>query len=117
MKNILIKLSGNSPKTLILALFVLIILASGQDVVKAQITVSEKIPQYLFNRFADGIVVKKSGDTVGSLLNYNIVTEEMIFIDNNRYLALGNLQSIDTVYLNNMIFLPAGNAFYELAVI
>lgn len=85
--------------------------------VKAQISVSEKIPQYLFNRFAEGIVVKKSGDTVASLLNYNIVTEEMIFIENNRYLALGNLQSIDTVYLNNMIFLPAENAFYELAVI
>ncbi len=117
MKNILIKLSGNRTKTLMLTLFVLITLASGQDVVNAQITVSEKIPQYLFNRFADGIVVKKSGDTVVSLLNYNIVTEEMIFIDNDRFMALGNLQSIDTVYLNNMIFLPAGNAFYELAVI
>ncbi|MBN1388999.1 MAG: hypothetical protein JW965_11170 [Bacteroidales bacterium] len=117
MKNLLLKLNSSSPAKLTLVLFIFIILISGNDVVKAQITVSDNIPQYLFNRFADGLIVKKSGEKVLASLNYNIVTEEMIFLENDRFMALGNLQSIDTVYLNNMIFLPAGDAFYELAVI
>ena len=101
---------------LTIVFFILTTLISGQDTVRAQITVSDNIPQYLFNRFAEGLIVKKSGENVLASLNYNIVTEEMIFIENNRFLALANLQSIDTVYLNNMIFLPAADAFYELAV-
>jgi len=117
MNNILLKTDENRPVKLTLVLFILIFLISGQNVIKAQITVSDNIPQYLFNRFADGLIVKKSGENVLTSLNYNIVTEEMIFIENNRFLALGNLQSIDTIYLNNMIFIPAGDAFYELAVI
>jgi hypothetical protein len=116
MNNILMKASTNRTIKLALVLFILTTLITGQDTIRAQITVSDNIPQYLFNRFADGLIVKKSGENVLATLNYNIVTEEMIFIENDRFLALGNLQSIDTVYLNNMIFLPAPEAFYELAV-
>lgn len=112
----LLKFSIASQKTFILPIFLLITFLSGHTLVNAQITVSDNIPQYLFNRFAEGVVVKKGGDKIVTPLNYNIVTEEMIFIDDGRYLALGNLPSIDTVYLNNMIFLPSQDAFYELAV-
>ncbi len=115
MRDIFTKITGKSCKTL--TLFILIALLSGQYLANAQITVSDNIPQYLFNRFAEGIVIKKGGDKIVTPLNYNIVTEEMIFIEDDRYLALGNLSSIDTVYLNNMIFLPSQDAFYELAVI
>lgn len=82
----------------------------------SQIKVSDDIPQYLFNRFSEGLVVKKSGEQIVAELNYNIATEEMIFIQDDRFLALGNLSSIDTVYLNNMVFLPEDNKFMELAV-
>lgn len=82
----------------------------------SQIKVTDDVPQYLFNRFSEGLVVKKSGEKVVAELNYNIATEEMIFIQDDSYLALGNLNSIDTVYLNNMVFLPADDKFLELAV-
>ncbi|MCF8222386.1 MAG: hypothetical protein K9J25_04505 [Bacteroidales bacterium] len=82
----------------------------------SQIKVSDDIPQYLFNRFTDGLVVKKSGEKVVAELNYNIATQEMIFKQDGQFLALGNLNSIDTVYLNNMVFIPSDNIFLELAV-
>lgn len=82
----------------------------------SQIKVSDDIPQYLFNRFSEGLVVKKSGEEVVADLNYNIVTQEMIFLQDGRYLALGNLNAIDTVYLNDMVFLPGEKMFLELAV-
>lgn len=82
----------------------------------SQIKVSDDIPQYLFNRFTDGLVVKKSGEKVVAELNYNIATQEMIFKKDGRFLALGNLNTIDTVYLNNMVFIPYDNMFLEFAV-
>lgn len=85
-------------------------------VAKAQNAISERIPQYLFSEFADGMVVKKNGEKVVTPLNYNVVTEEMIFTRDDKYLALGGVSSIDTVYLNGMVFLPVDNKFYELAV-
>lgn len=83
--------------------------------INAQVKVSDKVPQYLFSAFADGIVVKKNGEKVVARLNYNIVTEEMIFIDNGMFLAMDGNASVDTVYLNNMVFIPAEKAYYELA--
>lgn len=97
---------------LVIPVFMLLLIPDSYS----QIKVSDDIPQYLFNRFSEGMVVKKSGEQVVAELNYNIATEEMIFIQDDRFLALGNLSSIDTVYLNNMVFLPADNKFLELAV-
>lgn len=82
----------------------------------AQVHVSDSIPQYLFSDFATGVVVKKNGEKIATSLNYNVITEEMIFRENGRYLALSGTDEIDSVYLNNMVFIPAGTAFYELAV-
>ncbi len=82
----------------------------------SHLSISDDIPQYLFSDFAEGVVVKKGGERVVSKMNYNIVTEEMIFIRDNKFLALGNLPSVDTVYLNDMVFIPFDNVFYELAV-
>jgi hypothetical protein len=85
-------------------------------VAKSQNEISERIPQYLFSEFADGMVVKNNGEKVVTSLNYNVVTEEMIFRRDDKFLALGGVSSIDTVYLNGMVFLPVDNKFYELAV-
>jgi len=95
------------------AFLVFLLMISGTD---AQIRISDSIPQYLFSDFATGVVVKKNGEKIIASLNYNVITEEMIFREKGRYLALSGIDEIDSVYLNNMVFMPAGNAFYELAV-
>lgn len=115
MKNQFLR-ARNFSNHLQFSLIVVMFLLSGLPRAEAQNSISDRIPQYLFSSFADGMVVKKSGERVVTALNYNIVTEEMIFKQGNRYLALGDLSSIDTIYLNQMIFLPVTSAFYELAV-
>jgi hypothetical protein len=97
-------------------LLIVVLSFAFTGVAKAQNAISERIPQYLFSEFADGMVVKKNGEKVVTPLNYNVVTEEMIFTRDDKYLALGGVSSIDTVYLNGMVFLPVDNKFYELAV-
>ncbi len=81
----------------------------------AQTVQDTNAPQYLFNKFSEGVVKMKNGQKITANLDYNIVTEEMIFIDNNNYRALAGLEKIDTVYLNGKVFIPVNGVFYEQA--
>lgn len=72
--------------------------------------------QYLLSRFTKGVVGMKTGMPIESFLNYNCLTEEMIFIQDGPRLALANLENIDTVYLDDRLFVPFGEVFYEVVV-
>ena len=48
------------------------------------------------------------------MLNYNSLTEEMIFSNNGKKLAISHLEQIDTVYIKNRTFFPLQNKFVEL---
>ena len=75
-----------------------------------------KLVQYVFDEFATGEVRMKSGEISKQLLNYNILTNEMIFDNNGKYLAIASPENVDTVYINNRKFIPLNNKFYELLV-
>lgn len=70
---------------------------------------------YVFSSFIEGTVKQKSGEVNKALLNYNSLTEEMIFEQSGRQMALDKTENIDTVYIENRKFIPAGNVFYEVA--
>ena len=74
------------------------------------------ITHYLFPEFYAGKILMKTGNIEESRLNYNSLTEEMIFEDGGKYLALANVNTIDTVYIHDRKFIPAGKVFYEVSV-
>ena len=74
------------------------------------------ITQYLFPEFSEGTIIKKSGEIVKAFMNYNTLTQEMIFQQNSQYLALDQLETVDTVYILNRAFVHANNVFYEVGV-
>jgi hypothetical protein len=90
---------------LIFSLFVV----TGQ----AQVKVTE-VSHYLFPEFTKGIVLMKTGVKNEALLNYNSLTEEMIFDDRGKKLAMTQLDQIDTVYIDNHKFFIMNNKFIEL---
>ena len=47
-------------------------------------------------------------------MNYNTVTGCMVFIRDDEYLDLLNPEMVDTIYLNDSLFIPVWNAFYEV---
>ena len=59
----------------------------------------------------------KSGEKRVATLNYNLVDQEMVFIQNKQYWVLDNPQLIDTIYMANRAFIPFEKGFYELAVL
>ena len=58
---------------------------------------------------------KKTGELLQVLLNYNTLTEEMIFEKDGQKLAMAQLEDIDAVYINDKVFVPVGKVFYEKA--
>lgn len=66
--------------------------------------------------FTEGMVLKKSGEKNKVLLNYNSLTQEMIFEQTGKKLALAQPETIDTVYITDKKFIPAPKGFYEVAV-
>ena len=72
------------------------------------------ISHYLFPSFTTGKIKFRTGVTNEIMLNYNSLTEEMIFETNGRNLALANPESVDTIYLGGKKFIPSGKIFYEV---
>ena len=75
----------------------------------------KQLTQYLFPEFTEGSVLQKSGTVTKTQLNYNTLTQEMIFKQGEQFLALDKIEEIDTVYLNGKKFIPGDNMFYEVA--
>jgi hypothetical protein len=72
------------------------------------------ISHYLFPSFSIGNIKLKTGLSKDIMLNYNSLTEEMIFESNGKKLALANPESVDTISIWGKKFIPAGKVFYEI---
>jgi len=59
------------------------------------------ITHYLFPEFTKGVVLMKTGLKNETLLNFNSLTEEMIFENKGVKLALDQLNQVDTVRVNS----------------
>lgn len=71
---------------------------------------------YIFPAFTQGVVLMKSGVQNKALLNYNTLTEEMVFNKKGTKLAIPktDLQYIDTVFIENRKFIVLDKKFVEL---
>jgi len=111
------KKSASFPFTLMsvtkaVALMLLICLISPK--VKAQDNMGNPIPQFLFPSFRPGVILFKDGQHVKMLLNYNTVDQMMVTELDGIYRYSKNPDLIDTIYIENRIFVPIGRIFYEL---
>lgn len=69
---------------------------------------------YLFPEFITGKIMMISGSVREIKLNYNSLTEEMIFQYNGTNLAIANPELVDTVYILGRKFVQVKKIFYEL---
>jgi hypothetical protein len=81
-----------------------------------QLQAQEDSTHYVLPEFVIGAVKLKDGRTDSAIMNYNMLTEEMIFVKNGVLLALDSLEAIDTVNIDSRIFVPHQKIFYELLV-
>lgn len=79
----------------------------------AQNSSDTNLSPYVFPLFEDGIIKFKNGQESKEKLNYNGVTEEMIYISLGEKLAVDNLSEIEKIIINGRIFIPFDEKFYE----
>jgi hypothetical protein len=68
----------------------------------------------LFDEFTMGKVIMKSGDTKEVMLNYNPYAEKMLFTENNRLWEISEPELVESVIINERIFVPYKKVFYEM---
>ena len=73
-----------------------------------------QISHYVFPDFVNGTIKFKDGTTIAALLNYNTLSEEMIFKQSGGFLAVSETAKIDTVTIDDRYFIPETDFFYEV---
>jgi hypothetical protein len=74
------------------------------------------LQQYLFPAFSKGVVRIKTGKETNLILNYNMVSEKMVFEQKEQFYDLINPEAVDTVYLNGKKFIAHEKEFVEVLV-
>jgi hypothetical protein len=82
-----------------------------------QITSGGTSPQFLFPAFDSGIVRMKNGLSQRLQLNYNTVTEKIVYEKENEIYDLFNVGMIDAVLIHEQMFVPVGKIFHEVLLI
>ena len=67
---------------------------------------------YVFPEFVQSTVLQKNGGRVSALLNYNTITQEMMFEQNGSRIVMDQ-GAADTIYLGNRKFIPAKGVYLE----
>jgi hypothetical protein len=94
--------------------FVLFLVALPSTGSSTQDNKGNPLPHFLFPRFQEGIVIMKDGTKFNALINYNMVEERMITELEGIYRYSKNPQSIERILIENRMFIPFNNAFYEI---
>jgi hypothetical protein len=95
-------------------LIMCVLFSTFSSSVKAQ---NDSIPnpeQFLFPEFSKSKVAMKSGNDLVLIMNYCILNEKMVVLQNGKVYDMLNQTAIDTAYLNNRKFIPVGKVFYEV---
>jgi hypothetical protein len=76
----------------------------------------KEISHYLFPDFTKGTILMKGGLKLEGYLNYNSLTEEMVFLKNGKKLAMteAEMERTDTVYILDRKFFLQHGKFVEL---
>ena len=75
---------------------------------------SDTLAQYLFPSFTRGIVKARNGTTYSLVMNYNVVTGKMVFLQKGICLDLANPEAVDTVLLEGARFIAGEGCFLEV---
>jgi len=75
-----------------------------------------ELSHYIFPEFIKGVVLMKNGIKNETLLNYNTLTQEMIFQERGKKLAIGKEEQelVDTVFIRDRKFFVLNKKFFEL---
>ncbi len=69
---------------------------------------------FLYPDFYKGKVLFKDKSVQEAIFNYNTLFQQMIFVQNGVMMAMDKESTIDTVYVDTLLFVPVDTFFYEV---
>jgi len=82
--------------------------------VSAQGERQDTLKQYLFPAFAKNKVLTKNGTSSTLVMNYNIISENVVFIQKGKYFDLASPETVDTAWFGDRAFIPREKCFLEV---
>jgi len=80
----------------------------------AQITSEGPSAQFLFSDFTDCKILMKNGQIQSLKLNFNTLTEKMVYRKDKLVYDITNPEMTDTIFVEKSKFVPIENSFYEV---
>ena len=105
------KILRSVKSTLILSVFLFTQLHSF-----AQSGQPKYLPNFLLPEFTKGNIKYKNGETKSAVMNYNIIDQELVLVQDDRYMAVEYPQMIDTVHVADRLLVPFQKSLWELAL-
>ena len=97
--------------------FIVAVLAICSIQLCAQTETGQNMAQYLFPDFTKSRVKMKVGKDLNLNLNYNTITEGLVFLQNGQFYDVVNQETVDTAYIQNRKFTPmGGKKMFEVVV-
>ena len=103
-------------KVIIVLIPVILFLSDLSGFLTAQTGQEDSSPQFLYPEYSESIVSLKNGQTRKLRMNYNIVTESMVYEQAGNIYDLIGLETIDTIYIRGNSFVPIGKVFHEVVL-
>jgi hypothetical protein len=94
--------------------FYILFLLFTQANLTAQSVVKKELAQFLFSDFLTAQIKMNSGPDLTLDINYNTITGKMVFKMGGNFYDMVNPESVDTVYLQQSVFVPYDTVFIEL---
>ncbi len=85
--------------------------------INAQTDSDGSSPQFLYPEFSEGILKMRNGKSQNAIMNYNMVSEKMVYEKDDIIYDLISTVMIDTIFIRNNCFIPVGKIFHEVVVV
>lgn len=91
-----------------------IVLTVSLPLIAQQADTLKNLPNLLLPRFIPGVIKLKSGVLNKAILNYELVSQQIVFLQRNQTIVLRDPHLIDTVFLANRVFVPFEKGYLEV---
>ncbi|MBO4961057.1 MAG: hypothetical protein J6C80_02310 [Flavobacteriales bacterium] len=67
-----------------------------------------------FPHFVEGVVYFKDGGRLDAKLNYSLIWDKLLFMENGEIMRVNNAEKISHAVLGGQVFIPVGEVFYQV---
>ncbi len=82
----------------------------------AQMDSAKNLPNFLLPSFSNSIIKFKTGTSRTGVINYNIIDQELVVLQDAKYMVIDNPELIDTIFVDGKKLVPLNGAFCEVLV-